>query len=86
MPKRAVRTSDLVYIRFVGDHREITEDFSWARRDCAEELIWWEDLVAGFAGENTEIYAYFNNHYSGHAPSTAKRYRDNLERRLISTG
>ncbi len=84
MPRRVLRTSDLVYVRFVGDHREITEDFSWARRDCLEELAWWEDLAAGFAGENAEIYAYFNNHFSGHAPTTASKYRDNLMQRMNS--
>jgi uncharacterized protein YecE (DUF72 family) len=82
MPHREIRTADLVYIRFVGDRRKITEDFSWVRHDCAEDLRWWEDLVKAFAGEKAEIYAYFNNHYSGHAPSTAKLYRDNLEKRF----
>jgi uncharacterized protein YecE (DUF72 family) len=82
MPKVPVRTADHVYLRLVGDHRGITEDFSYVRDDKLDELQWWEDLAAEFAGENAEIYAYFNNHYTGHAPSTAMDFKERLESRI----
>jgi uncharacterized protein YecE (DUF72 family) len=76
MPKLEVRTADFVYLRFVGDHQEIADDFSFVRNNRGPELAHWSDLVEHFAGENADIYAYFNNHFSGHAPSTALEFRN----------
>jgi len=84
IPPLKVRTSDLVYVRFLGDRHAITEDFSYVRVDRSEELSGWEKLLTGFARENVNIYVYFNNHYSGHAPSTALEFRERLESGLSS--
>jgi uncharacterized protein YecE (DUF72 family) len=81
MPRLKVRTTDFVYLRFVGDHSEITDDFSYVRRGRQEELAYWSELAEHFAGENADIFAYFNNHYSGHAPSTALKFRESLQGR-----
>jgi len=82
MPRLAVQTSDFLYIRFLGDRYAITEDFSYVRQGRSEELDHWAEVAERFAGENLDIYAYFNNHFSGHAPSTAVEFRERLERRL----
>jgi len=79
IPRLSERTADWSYVRLVGNRQEITEDFSFVRRDRAPELDWWSDLMAKFAGEAVDVYAYFNNHYSGHAPSTACRLLDVLK-------
>jgi uncharacterized protein YecE (DUF72 family) len=81
MPRLAAQTSDLVYLRFLGDRYAITEDFSYVRHGRDEELDHWSELARRFAGENVDVYAYFNNHFSGHAPSTAVEFRERLERK-----
>jgi uncharacterized protein YecE (DUF72 family) len=79
MPQLTVRTADFVYLRFVGDHQEIPDNFSYVRRDRKEELAHWTSVVEHFIGEKADIFAYFNNHFSGHAPSTALEFRDRVK-------
>jgi uncharacterized protein YecE (DUF72 family) len=78
MPRLELRTADFDYVRFLGDHRKIADDFSHLRRDCTEDLRWWDKLIRNHSSDMAEIYAYFNNHYSGHAPSTASQLKDML--------
>lgn len=86
MPCMEVRTADFVYLRFVGDRDQITEDFSHVRVSRTKELNYWAGVAKRFAGENAEIYAYFNNHFSGHAPSTAVEFRELLDNRRRRRG
>ncbi|HOD67648.1 MAG TPA: DUF72 domain-containing protein [candidate division Zixibacteria bacterium] len=79
MPRLTTCTADFVYIRFLGDRKKIEEDFSYVRDDRAQELAWWRELIDRVAGEGKDLYAYFNNHYSGHAPSTAFRLMEMLD-------
>lgn len=84
LPRLEVRTSDFVYLRFVGDCDQISEDFSHVRLGRAEELSHWAGVVERFESEKAEIYAFFNNHFSGHAPSTAIQFRELLNNRTRS--
>ncbi|MBU0984477.1 MAG: DUF72 domain-containing protein [candidate division Zixibacteria bacterium] len=72
MPRLSVQTADFHYLRFLGDHKKISEDFSYVRRDCEDDLVFWGNLLQHLPG-SPDAYTYFNNHYSGHAPSTAIR-------------
>lgn len=78
MPRVNIRTGDFVYIRMLGDRDKIENDFSWVRFDREEELTGWRDLIAEYARTDVNCYVYFNNHYSGHAPTTADRLRQML--------
>ena len=80
MPRMTVRTADFVYLRFIGDKADITDDFSYVRELRKDELDHWIGMVDRFVGEKADIFAFFNNHFSGHAPSTALNFRDRLER------
>jgi len=73
MPRMTQFTSNFAYIRFLGDRKKIESDFSYERTERLDELQWWKDLVEEFSRTKGEVYAYFNNHYSGHSPSTARR-------------
>lgn len=73
MPLITERTADFAYIRFLGDHKVLEEDFSYVRFPHEDRLAWWADLIKSYDGTATDIYAYFNNHFSGHAPTTAYR-------------
>lgn len=84
VPRLKVRTADFQYVRFLGDREALTEDFSYVRFDREEELRWWAELMSEFTNDRGEIYGYFNNHYSGHAPSTAYRFLEILSGDSVS--
>jgi uncharacterized protein YecE (DUF72 family) len=72
MPKRTEFTADFAYFRFLGDRKRIENDFSYVRFDRREEIEWWAKLLEEFSRDWGEVYAYFNNHYTGHSPSSAR--------------
>jgi uncharacterized protein YecE (DUF72 family) len=78
MPRTNIKTADFVYLRFLGDRSRIESDFSYVRFDREEDLAWWQELIVDYARGGVNCYAYFNNHYSGHAPTTADRLRELL--------
>ena len=71
MPKTDTCTADFSYIRFLGDRKLIEDDFSYVRNERKEDLLYWAELMRRHADRGKEIFAFFNNHYSGHAPTTA---------------
>jgi uncharacterized protein YecE (DUF72 family) len=78
MPRVNIRTGEFVYIRMLGDRNKIDSDFSYVRFQRDEELQYWGELITDYACGGVNCYAYFNNHYSGHAPSTADQLRQLL--------
>ncbi|UCD63256.1 MAG: DUF72 domain-containing protein [Candidatus Zixiibacteriota bacterium] len=76
MPRFNIKTAPFIYIRFLGDHRKIENDFTYVRSDREDDLHWWRQLVVEYLRDNVNCYIYFNNHYSGHAPTTAARLRE----------
>lgn len=81
MPKIDICTADFTYFRFLGDRKKIETDFSYIRYDRDEELSFWKDKMLEFKENNIDIFGYFNNHYSGHAPTTCEKLTD-----LLATG
>lgn len=79
MPRVKNITSDFTYFRFLGDRKKIENDFSFIRFDRQDELEYWGDLILEFARQDIECFGYFNNHYSGHAPTTAESLKARLE-------
>lgn len=78
-------TSDFVYIRLLGDRKEIeaiTESWDKEVIDHGERLQRWADLTAKLIERDIEIFIYVNNHYAGHAPATCDRLNDMLIERL----
>ena len=67
-------TADFVYIRWLGDRREFPSGHTHARRDRADDLKWWSERVDRFLSERREVFAYENNHYQNHSPSTLERF------------
>ena len=82
MPKINISTADFQYIRFLGDRKKITNDFSFVRFDRKEELDWWKDIFVDFAVKGKNIFGFFNNHYSGHSPTTANLMIEILEKSI----
>ncbi|MEE8577660.1 MAG: DUF72 domain-containing protein [candidate division Zixibacteria bacterium] len=76
MPKLKTQTAGFLYLRFLGDRKAIENDFSYERMDRLDDLLFWRDVIVEAKSKKTDIFAYFNNHFSGHSPTTARRLRD----------
>jgi len=74
MPKPEIATSRILYARFLGDRKLIPDDFTHERADRSRELEGWKRLIAALEEKVDDFYGYFNNHYSGHSPTTAERF------------
>ncbi len=73
MPRLTEHTGRFAYIRLLGDREKIDSDFSYVRVDREEDLKWWSHVSEEYSREQGEVYAYLNNHYSGHSPTNARR-------------
>lgn len=68
-------TSDYMYIRLIGDRKEIeTITKTWEKEviDRSERLERWASLLARMYRRQISSLVYVNNHYAGFAPATAK--------------
>jgi uncharacterized protein YecE (DUF72 family) len=71
-------TTDWTYIRWLGDRKGIEEQTTtWDRTvvDRTAELSSWIDYCYQLRKRGVLIYAYANNHFSGHAPATIEQFR-----------
>jgi uncharacterized protein YecE (DUF72 family) len=74
MPRMEEATADFVYIRWLGDRREFPEGHTHLKKDRDDDLLWWAGVVDRFLGEGKTVFAYANNHYQNHSPSTLERF------------
>lgn len=71
-------TADWTYIRWLGDRKAIeAQTVTWDRTifDRADELSTWVDFCYQTMKRGVLIYAYANNHFSGHGPATIEMFR-----------
>jgi uncharacterized protein YecE (DUF72 family) len=72
-------TTDWTYIRWLGDRKAIeklTQTWDKTVVDRTAELKSWVDYCDQVRKRGVLIYAYANNHYAGHSPTTIKQFRD----------
>jgi uncharacterized protein YecE (DUF72 family) len=74
MPRMQEATTDFSYIRWLGDRREFPEGHTHLKKDRDYDLLWWSELVDRFLEEGRTVFAYANNHYQNHSPSTLQRF------------
>jgi uncharacterized protein YecE (DUF72 family) len=74
MPRMEEATTNFVYIRWLGDGREFPSGHTHLEKERDDDLRWWSDLVGRFLEEGRTIFAYANNHYQNHSPSTLSRF------------
>jgi uncharacterized protein YecE (DUF72 family) len=74
MPRMEEATADFSYIRWLGDRREFPSGHTRLKKDRDDDLGWWSDLVGRFLEEGRTVFAYANNHYQNHSPSTLARF------------
>jgi uncharacterized protein YecE (DUF72 family) len=63
-------TADFLYVRWMGPDREIT-DYSRVQFDRAEEMRAWS-VALKCAANTKDIFGFFNNHFAGHSPASAR--------------
>ena len=76
MPQRITyRTADFFYLRFIGSHGQYaTKDHEIV--DKTAVLQQWHQQIEEHRGEITQVYAFFNNDYSGYSPATANKFKE----------
>ena len=63
-------TADFLYVRWMGPDREIT-DYSRVQFDRSEEVRAWSTALKS-AANTIDIFGFFNNHFAGHSPASAR--------------
>jgi uncharacterized protein YecE (DUF72 family) len=74
MPRMEEATAGFVYVRWLGNRQEFPSGHTHAKRDRTEDLAWWSERVDLFLSEGREVFAYANNHYQNHSPSTLEEF------------
>lgn len=78
MPRVAVATSPIGYVRFHGRNAQKwwKHEHSWERYNylySEEELAEWAGRIRRLAGLTDPLYVFFNNHYEGKAGQNARQ-------------
>lgn len=63
-------TADFLYVRWMGPDREIT-DYSRLQFDRSEEMRAWAEVLKR-AAHTRDVFGFFNNHFAGHSPASAR--------------
>jgi uncharacterized protein YecE (DUF72 family) len=74
MPRLEEATASFAYIRWLGDRREFPSGHTHLKKDRTEDLRHWSGLVERFRAEGKTVFAYANNHYQNHSPSTVEQF------------
>ena len=77
LPRLTDITADFLYLRWLGDRREIAK-YDRVQIDRAEEFASWEGALMSALGQVKEVYGYFNNHWAGHSPESANEMKRRL--------
>jgi uncharacterized protein YecE (DUF72 family) len=74
MPRLEEATTDFAYIRWLGNRREFPSGHTHLKKERDEDLRWWSGVVDRFLEEGKTVFAYANNHYQNHSPSTIEQF------------
>lgn len=73
-PRRIYKTTNYLYIRWIGQHGTFVHHGS-ERIDRSRELDLWKQLLVSSVTDIQIAYGFFNNDYAGFAPGTANRFK-----------
>ncbi len=74
MPRLDWITADFTVIRWLGRRSDI-ERFDRIQIDRTQDLQPWAERVRRFLADGIDVYGYFNNHYAGHSPASARLFQ-----------
>jgi uncharacterized protein YecE (DUF72 family) len=75
-------TADFLYVRWMGPDRDIA-DYSRVQFDRSEEMRVWSDVLRR-AAATEDIFGFFNNHFAGHSPASAREMQRLLGQQPIA--
>jgi uncharacterized protein YecE (DUF72 family) len=70
-------TAPFAYVRWMGDHRKISQ-LSHTQIDNRPILDRWAERLASIAQETQRVYGFVNNHFSGHSPADVRYLQERL--------
>lgn len=65
-------TADLAYFRWLGRRPDVAA-YTHVQIDRSAEIAAWSVVLERLRTQVREIFGYFNNHYEGHSPASARR-------------
>lgn len=74
LPKEIRRTTDFLYLRFLGRHGQFATK-THEILDKTADLQGWRKQSAEPGNATPVAYAFFNDDYAGHSPGTANRFK-----------
>jgi uncharacterized protein YecE (DUF72 family) len=77
MPKLDWITADFTVIRWLGRRQDI-QAFDRIQIDRTAVLEKWAERVGRFLDDGVDVYGYFNNHFAGHSPASARQFAEML--------
>jgi uncharacterized protein YecE (DUF72 family) len=77
MPKLDWITADFTVIRWLGRRQDI-QAFDRIQIDRTAVLEKWAERVSRFLDDGVDVYGYFNNHFAGHSPASARQFAEML--------
>ncbi len=85
MPRLDWVTADFSVVRWLGRRKDV-EEFDRIQIDRTDEMRAWSETVMGFVRQGIDLYGYFNNHYAGHSPASARAFAEMLGFELQPAG
>lgn len=73
MPRLDWITADFTVIRWLGRRKDISR-FDEIQIDRTSNLEWWAERVQRFLQSGIDVLGYFNNHFAGHSPASARQF------------
>jgi uncharacterized protein YecE (DUF72 family) len=77
-------TAPFAYVRWLGP-RSLT-DYTRIQIDRERELARWARAFEAIAGSAEMVVGYFNNHFQGHSPASANRFKELIGQQPIDPG
>lgn len=74
LPPTIQRTTDFLYLRFIGIHGRFRGKDS-EQIDVSERLHHWVEQIQPHLPHVKTVYGFFNNDFAGHSPTTANRFK-----------
>jgi len=71
--------TEFAYVRWLGS-RDLT-DYSHVQVDRTAELAQWASVLPPLLARGIDVYGYFNNHYAGHSPASARAFLELIGQR-----
>ncbi len=80
----AIRTTDFVYLRLVGDRSIESKDFGVVKIDRNESILRWAKEINQVKDDIKNVFVFANNHYQGFSPATVNIFRKAMNMEPVS--